>query len=266
MQKQKLYIIKIGGNVINSEEKLKRFLHSFSSIQEKKILIHGGGKIVDELSKKMGVKQEMVNGRRITDAQTLELTTMVYAGLLNKNIVALLQANGTNAIGLSGTDGNCITTKKRKDDEIDFGFVGDIMAESVNTSFFSVLMNAGIVPVVCSITHDGNGQLLNTNADTLSSALAAAFAREYEVQLNYCFEKNGVLLNPEDNDSMIDFISSEEYKSLLANKIVSEGMIPKLDNAFAAIKNGVETVVIGHADELLNAINKKQNAGTYLIA
>ncbi|CAN5284061.1 acetylglutamate kinase [soil metagenome] len=264
MKKQKLFIIKIGGNVINDEQKLGKFLESFSLIEGKKMLVHGGGKVLNELAEKTGITQEMVNGRRVTDGETLKLATMVYAGLINKNIVAQLQFMQINAIGLSGADGNCITTVKRKNLETDFGFVGDINEESVNTGFLSILLKENIVPVICSITHNGNGQLLNTNADTISAALAISFGNEFDVHLNYCFEKKGVLKNQDDESTLLDSISIAEYEQLLQDGIVSDGMIPKLENAFDAIRNGVNAVVIGHADELINTINKRKNAGTYL--
>lgn len=263
---EKLYIIKIGGSVIDDEKALERFIISFSAIEGKKVLVHGGGKFVDALAEKLGVKQQMVNGRRITDAETLKLTAMVYAGLLNKQLVASLQNNGVNALGLSGADGNVITAVKRNITEHDFGFVGDVEARDINTTFISLLLNSNIVPVFCSLTHDGGGQLLNTNADTLASSIAVAMAKEYTVQLNYCFEKKGVLRDVADENSLIPVVSATNYKSLLAQGVVSKGMIPKLDNAFNAIKNGVETVVIAHADELVNTVNKKENAGTYLVA
>jgi acetylglutamate kinase len=266
MHKKKLYIVKIGGNVINNEAALKHFVTEFSSVKGLKLLVHGGGRLLDVLAQKLGIPQQMVDGRRITDADTLNLASMVYAGSINKNIVALLQSAGSNAIGLSGADMNCIKAEKRIHPTHDFGYVGDIKAGGVNAAMISLLLENGLVPVFCSITHDGKGQLLNTNADTLSSAIAIALADIYDVQLHYCFEKKGVLRQAEDDSSLIDEISAEHYQTLLQEKVVTAGMIPKLDNAFAAIGKGVSTVVIGHANELLNAIDKKEHAGTYLVA
>jgi acetylglutamate kinase len=266
MQKENLYIVKVGGNVINDEKKLKSFLTDFSSIKDRKLLIHGGGKILDELSKKLEIPQEMINGRRKTDADTLKLATMVYGGLLNKNIVAQLQAIGNNAIGLTGADANCIKASKRINKEFDFGFVGDIEPEGVNSNFITTLLENNITPVFCSITHDNAGQLFNTNADTMAATLAIALNKKYNVHLNFCFEKKGVLKNAEDDNSVLSTISTDEYSTLLQQEIIIKGMIPKLDNAFNAAKRGVNSVAITHADELLNTINKKENVGTHLIA
>ncbi len=263
---QPLYIIKIGGNVINDEQKLKQFLLLVSAISERKIIVHGGGKLMDKLAKKLRIQQQMIDGRRVTDADTLQLATMVYAGLINKKIVALLQANSNNAIGLSGADNNCIEAKKRINAQHDFGFVGDIVNDGINVPFISTLLESSITPVFCSITHDNNGQLFNTNADTLAAALAMAMTKKYEVRLNYFFEKKGVMKNVDDENSIIASISTNEYQQLLKQKMVSAGMIPKLDNAFDAIKNGVKGVIIAHADDILNIINNNENVGTHLIA
>ncbi len=262
----KVYIIKIGGNIIDNPQALEKFLTDFSKIPAAKILVHGGGKLATELAKQLNVPQEMVNGRRITDGETLKITTMVYAGLINKQIVALLQANKTNAIGLSGADGNSIQSGKRKVADIDYGFVGDLNAKSINADFISSLLKLNIVPVFSAITHDGTGQLLNTNADTISSALAVGLSALYDVQLNYCFEKKGVLKNVDDDDSVIETITPQHYKQLLQEGIISKGMIPKLDNAFEAIQKGVKSVVIAHANDLLNTIHENKHAGTKLIA
>ncbi|MES2655898.1 MAG: acetylglutamate kinase [Bacteroidota bacterium] len=263
---QALYIIKIGGNIINHEVKLKHFISLVSTIKARKIIVHGGGKLVDELALKLGIEQQMIDGRRVTDTKTLELTTMVYAGLINKKIVALLQANSNNAIGLSGADNNCIRAKKRTHAKHSFGWVGDIEEGGINTSFISTLLEINMLPVFCSITHDKNGQLLNTNADTLASALAVAMSAKYKVHLNYCFEKKGVMADMNDDSSVIPTISASKYKQLVKNKLVSAGMIPKLDNAFAAVEKGVSSVVILHADDILNVINNNKNVGTQLIA
>ena len=264
--KKKLFIVKIGGNVIDDEQSRKKFLFNFSKIKERKILVHGGGKIASELAEKLGISQEIVNGRRITNAETLKIVTMVYAGLLNKQIVALLQSNNVNAIGLSGADMNCIKAVKRMNLEIDFGFVGDIIENGVNPELISSLIENNLTPVFCSVTHDGKGQLLNTNADTIASALAISFSYNYDVQLNFCFEKNGVLKNIEDANSVIETMTKTEYKKLLEEGIISKGMIPKLDNSFEALNKGVKKVVIGHSGKLNTMISENKIDGTVLIA
>ncbi len=260
-----LYIIKIGGNVINNPEKLQEFLHSAASIAGNKIIVHGGGKLVDELANKLGIKQQMIDGRRITDAQTLDVATMVYAGLINKKVVAQLQANGNNAVGLTGADNNCIQASKRINSTHDYGFVGDVIENGINTSFLSTLLKDKIVPVFCSITHDNQGQLFNTNADTMASILATGMAPFYDVKLIYCFEKKGVLQDVNDDNSAIPIIPLNEYDGLKKSGVVYQGMIPKLDNAFAAINQGVKSVVIVHADDLLACVNNNKNVGTTLI-
>lgn len=262
---KKLYIIKIGGNIIDDSVALEKFLVNFSKIEELKILVHGGGKVASELAKRMGVSQAMVNGRRITDSETLKITAMVYAGLINKQVVALLQSHKVNAIGLSGADANIIKTEKRKVEDIDYGYVGDVSSSGINSDMLSAFLGMNLVPVFSAITHDGAGQLLNTNADTIASVLAVALSEKYNVQLNYCFEKNGVLENIEDDNSVIKTITKTKYKQLLQEGVVSKGMIPKLDNAFSAIQNGVSSVVIANADELINTI-QNEHSGTTLIA
>jgi acetylglutamate kinase len=263
---KKLYIVKIGGNIIDHPAKLESFLSDFSKVEGKKVLIHGGGKLATELAEKLGIVQQMVDGRRITDAETLKITAMVYAGLINKQIVASLQAKGVNAVGLSGADGNAIKAVKRKVTTIDYGFVGDMLDNSVNTDFLSNLLENNFAPVFSAITHNGEGQLLNTNADTIASVLATALAKKYDVQLNYCFEKKGVLKNVDDDNSVIETITQANYKQLLNEGIISKGMIPKLDNAFDAIQKGVKSVVIAHADDLINTTKENDPAGTRLIA
>ncbi|MES2764784.1 MAG: acetylglutamate kinase [Bacteroidota bacterium] len=263
---EKLYVVKIGGNVIDDENLLHSFLKEFAAIPGKKILVHGGGKVASELGKKLGIEPKMVDGRRITDAETLDVVVMVYAGLLNKKVVAQLQANSCDAIGLSGADGNCITAEKRKIKDIDYGFVGDILAEKINTEFFKNLLLKNITPVMSPIMHDGSGQLLNTNADTVASALAIALTKLYEVQLIYCFEKRGVLKDVDDENSLIAQITKSEYDVLKRDGVVSKGMIPKLDNAFDAIEKGVKSVVIGDAKFLKSMIEQNENAATKLVA
>ncbi|SFG55348.1 N-acetylglutamate kinase [Pedobacter insulae] len=245
-----LTIIKIGGNVIDNSENLHQFLLDFTALPGDKILVHGGGKIATELGKSLGIEAKMVDGRRITDIETLRVVTMVYAGLINKNMVAQLQAKGCNAIGLSGADGNVIKARKRAVKTIDYGYVGDLDENSVNTTTLSSLLDGGLTPVLCAITHDGDTQLLNTNADTIASAVAVAMAAHYETILVYCFEKKGVLKDVDIEDSVVREIKADDFESLQAEGIVAGGMIPKLHNAFEAIKKGVSAVYIGKADEL----------------
>lgn len=246
----KLYIIKIGGNVIDNSENLHKFLKDFSSLKGYKILVHGGGKIATQLSETLGIEPKLVDGRRITDIETLRVVTMVYGGLVNKNIVAQLQKFNTNAIGLTGADGDFIRAKKRPVKTIDYGFVGDIDENSINPQNLKNLMEGGFIPVFCALTHDGQGQLLNTNADTIASALAIALSELYNTTLIYCFEKKGVLKDINDDESLIHDIDPQYYNELKLQQIIHSGMLPKLDNAFAAISCGVEGVIIGHSDDL----------------
>ncbi|MBB6273743.1 acetylglutamate kinase [Pedobacter cryoconitis] len=247
---KQLTVIKIGGNVIDNSEKLHQFLVDFTALPGDKILIHGGGKIATELGTSLGIEPKLVDGRRITDIETLRVVTMVYGGLINKNMVAQLQARGCNAIGLSGADGNVIRAVKRPVKEIDFGFVGDLDENSVSVTTLDSLLKSQLVPVLCAITHDGESQLLNTNADTIASAVAVAMSSVYETRLVYCFEKKGVLKDVEDENSLVTEIKREDFERLQTEGIVSGGMIPKLHNAFEAIRQGVKTVYIGKADEL----------------
>lgn len=247
---KQLTIIKIGGNVIDNSANLHQFLLDFTALPGDKILVHGGGKIATELGESLGVEAKMVEGRRITDIETLRIVTMVYAGLINKNMVAQLQAKGSNAIGLTGADGNIIKAKKRPVKEIDYGFVGDLDENSVSSTTLDSLLKAGLVPVLCAITHDGDTQLLNTNADTIASSVAVAMSALYETRLVYCFEKKGVLKDVNDDDSVVREIKANEFEGLKADGTVQGGMIPKLHNAFEAIKKGVSAVYIGKADEL----------------
>lgn len=250
-----LYVIKIGGNVIDDPAKLSRFLKDFAGLQGNKILIHGGGKIATKLAEDLGIQSKMVEGRRITDADSLRVVAMVYAGLINKNIVAELQADSCNAIGLAGADGNMIRAKKRplkkvNGEDIDYGFVGDVDKDSVKADAISWLLEAGFTPVFSAITHDGNGQLLNTNADTIASVIAVSMSNLYSTSLVYCFEKTGVLRNIDDELSVIRTIDPAQYQELKGEGTIHTGMIPKLDNAFDAIREGVKQVCIGHADAL----------------
>ena len=241
--KQKLSIIKIGGNIIEDQEFLSQFLKLFAQMEGNKILVHGGGKRATEFGKRLGIESKMVDGRRITDAKSLELVVMVYAGLVNKNIVAELQANNSNAIGLSGADANTVIAVKRPVNKIDFGFVGDIIA--VNSDSISKLLSAEFAPVFCALTHDRHGQLFNTNADTIASEVAIAMSRDYDTTLYYCFEKKGVLRSIKDEDSVIQKIDRQIYEELKQKKIVADGMLPKLENCFHALNKNVQRVCIG---------------------
>lgn len=239
---ERLTVVKVGGKVVENKESLEELLKQFSMIRGKRILVHGGGMLATSLAEKLGIETQMVEGRRITDAATLEVVTMVYAGLVNKTIVAGLQAKGCNSIGLTGADLNVIRAVKRPVKTVDYGFVGDIMG--VNTSELRILLNEEVVPVVAPITHDGRGQLLNTNADTIAADLAIELSNYYTVNLFYCFEKKGVLLNPDDDNSVIPELNYDRFKELQAQGAIKEGMIPKLDNGFSAMKNGVSQVLI----------------------
>lgn len=249
-----LKIIKIGGNIIENPIALTLFLEQFSTLPNPKILVHGGGKLATELANKMQVKANMVNGRRITDAETLDIITMMYAGKINKNIVATLQANSCNAIGFTGADANSITSVKRPVKEIDYGFVGDVV--SVNTKILETLLKEEITPVFCAITHDKKGQLLNTNADTIAAQIAISFADKFKTELYYCFEKNGVLYDVNNEDSVIQNINTKNYNELLNAKIISDGMLPKLDNCFEAVNKNVNKVCIGKPEMLFQPQSK----------
>lgn len=245
---EKLSIIKIGGNIIEDETSLNDFLKLFANLEGKKILVHGGGKRATHVSSKLGIESKMINGRRITDAETLEVITMVYGGLVNKNIVAKLQSLNIDAIGLTGADINSIKSEKRPVTEIDFGFVGDV--KQVASNSIDKLIKADFTPVFCAITHDGNGQLLNTNADTITSTIAVGMSKIYETSIYYCFELNGVLRHFNDKNSVFKVINFKTYQELLDNKIITDGMIPKLDNCFDALNNGVSKVHIGNTSML----------------
>jgi acetylglutamate kinase len=244
--KQALHIVKIGGNIIDAPEALASFLANFASIPGFKLLVHGGGKIATSMAAELGIQSQMIEGRRVTDSESLKIVTMVYAGWINKSIVASLQALSTNAIGLAGPDGAFVVSKKRNPEPIDYGFVGDI--ESVNADGLTALIKNGLSPVFAPITADTKGQLLNTNADTMAQALAIALSNHFEVTLTYCFEKQGVLMDPNDDNSVISQINSANFAQLKADGIVSAGMIPKLENALKAISQGVHSVRLCHAD------------------
>ena len=287
-------VIKIGGNVVDNPELLKKFARDFAEMPGMKILVHGGGVMASQMQKAMGMIPQMIEGRRVTDEETLKVVTMVYAGWCNKNITALLQSERCNAIGLSGADGNAIKAAKRapmkvmnqetgEEMMVDYGYVGDVTADSVNAKFLYSLLERGITPVLCAINHDGEGNLLNTNADTIASSVATAMAnyryrspREvcckcedcthcsddgrltHIVNLIYCFEKDGVLYDKDDDTSVIPEINEEYFAQLKAEGRVADGMIPKLSNAFKAISNGVNKVIIKHA------LNLNSNIGTTL--
>ncbi|MCR5886850.1 acetylglutamate kinase [Hymenobacter sp. J193] len=242
-----LKIFKIGGGIIDDERQLRQFLRELAQVPGRKLLVHGGGKGASQMLRDLGIEPQMVEGRRITDAATLDIVTMFYAGKTNKQVVSLLQAEGVNALGLSGADGNAIRAVKRPVKDIDYGFVGDLPVDAVNAELIGQLLEMHLTPVFCAITHDGAGQLLNTNADTIASTLAQALAVQYEVELHFCFEKDGVLRDIKDEASVIPQITAAEYQQLKAEGVIAAGMVPKLDSAFAALEAGVERVVIENA-------------------
>lgn len=243
-------VVKIGGNVIDNEAALERFVADFAAIEGQKVLVHGGGKLATRLAEKLEIPTTMIDGRRVTDNQTLDVVTMVYAGLVNKKVVAMLQAADCNAIGLSGADANVIKATRRAAKPIDFGFVGDISVEGVDADFILSLTQRGVVPVFCSIMHDGAGTLLNCNADSVASAVAVALAQKAETELVFCFEKAGVMTDIDNPDSVIAEIRPQSYKTLLADGVVNKGMIPKIDGAFRALECGVKVVTIKHSAQL----------------
>ena len=256
--KKKITVIKVGGKIVEEPASLAALLDRFAAVEGAKVLIHGGGRSATKIAERLGIESKMVGGRRITDADTLQVVTMVYGGLVNKNIVAGLQARGVNALGLTGADCNIIRAHKRPVGEVDYGFVGDV--DYADGQMLGKLIEQGIVPIVAPLTHDGNGNLLNTNADTMAAETAKGLAKLYDVTLTYCFEFPGVMRNPDDAESLIATIDKASYKQLLADGTVSGGMIPKIDNAFNAIDNGVSQVVITRADAI------DGNSGTHIVA
>lgn len=248
---ERITVIKIGGNVIDNPAALARFVQDFAAMEGAKILIHGGGKLATRLAERMEVPVQMVDGRRITDKATLDIVTMVYAGLVNKQLVAALQAAGCNALGLSGADGNIVRAHRRAPSPIDYGFVGDI--DTVDSALLETLLEAGITPVFSAIMHDGEGALLNCNADSVATAVALGAAAVAPTDLVFCFEKRGVLRDADDDNSVIDRITPENYQTLKAEGAVKGGMIPKIENALKAVAQGVQSVCIKHADDLLHA-------------
>lgn len=258
----RLFIIKIGGNVLDNPESLKKFLGDFAKLRGKRILIHGGGKIATRIGDQLGIKSVYVNGRRITDEPTRDLVTMVYGGLVNKQIVSALQHLGCNALGLTGADANVIPAVKRPVKEIDYGFAGDIRPATVNTSLLKGLLEADLVPVFAPLTH-AEGSMLNTNADTIASVLAVSLSAYYSVRLIYCFEKKGVLRDVNDLDSVIHHMPGSVYRDLLAKKALVDGILPKLENAYAAIAAGVKEVLIGEAGDIIKNTGE-QTEGTLI--
>lgn len=252
--KKKLSVLKIGGSLIEEEKVLDEFLSNFAKLDGLKILVHGGGKLATQLATQLGIETKMKDGRRITDAETVKVITMVYGGLVNKTIVAKLQAHNCNALGLSGADLNSIQSVKRPVEDIDYGFVGDV--EKVNSRMLSLLLNNAVSPVFCAITHDKNGQLLNTNADTIASEIAIALSRDFETDLYYCFEKQGVLMDVNDENSVIEHIDSKKYRQLKEDKIIADGMLPKLHNCFNALDRNVSKVCIGSI-KMISGQNQK---------
>ena len=251
--KDKLTVVKIGGKLLDNKQVLNKFLDNFSKIKEKKILIHGGGIIASEYLNKLGISPKLVEGRRITDKKTLDVVIMTYAGLLNKKIVSILQSYSCNSVGLSGSDCNIILANKREIRKIDYGFVGDI--KKINTKIIEDFLRLKITPVLCSLSHDGKGQILNTNADSIASNISFELSKKYDVTLKYCFEKKGVLANQKKSNSIRKNISKSDFNSLKQNKTVYDGMIPKLENCFLALENGVKNVLVGNPDILINEKN-----------
>ncbi|MBQ1582680.1 MAG: acetylglutamate kinase [Prevotella sp.] len=256
---EKLTIVKVGGAVVEDESQLSQLLANFSAIPGKKLLVHGGGRRATKVASELGIESKMINGRRITDAKMLEVVTMVYGGLVNKNLVARLQAHGVNALGLTGADIDVIRSHKRPvKDGIDYGFVGDV--DRANGEMLNTLIQAGITPVIAPLTHDGQGNILNTNADTMASETAKALASYFDVTLIFAFEKAGVLQDPDDDNSVIPVINRDLYNQYVEKGIISGGMMPKIENALAAIEAGVKRVII----TLSTAING--NSGTVIQA
>lgn len=258
----RLFIVKIGGNVLDDAVAQERFLRDFADIQGHTLLVHGGGKIATSVGNRLGIESKYVNGRRITDAQTLDLVTMVYGGLVNKQIVARLQGMGCNAIGVTGADGNLIQAVKRMVKEVDYGFAGDVTPDGVNVPLLKSLLDQEVVPVFAPLTH-GSGHMLNTNADTIASVLAIALSAWFDVRLIFCFEKKGVLRDVSREDSVIHHLPESLYRTLLAQQALADGILPKLENAYSAIHSGVKEVLIGDAGELIRNTGREP-AGTLI--
>ena len=246
--KEKLTVIKVGGKIVEEEATLNQLLNDFAAIKGHKVLVHGGGRSATKLAAQLGIESQMVNGRRITDAETLKVVTMVYGGLVNKNIVAGLQAKGVNAIGLTGADMNVIRSVKRPVKDVDYGFVGDV--EKVDAKLLGTLIHQGIVPVMAPLTHDGKGSMLNTNADTIAGETAKALAQLFDVTLVFCFEKKGVLRDENNDESVIPVITPPDFEEYVSQGVIQGGMIPKLENSFSAINAGVSQVIITQASAI----------------
>ncbi|XOD69218.1 MAG: acetylglutamate kinase [Flavobacteriales bacterium AspAUS03] len=251
-----IQVLKIGGKLIEDESLLRASLKAFHALKGNKVLIHGGGKAATTLSQRLGIYPQLIDGRRVTDQETLDIVTMTYAGLINKKIVVRLQALGCHALGLSGADANLIRSIRRPVREIDYGHVGDLENDSVDVSVLDALFEQGLVPVLCALTHDGRGGLLNTNADTIASAVAISLARGYEVSLHYGFEKRGVLRDPTDQDSFFPWIDEQSFLRFKEEKIITDGMIPKLENAFKTLRSGVSQVTVGRPESLADSTNR----------
>lgn len=254
---EKITVIKVGGKIVEDSASLNTLLDNFSKVEGYKILVHGGGRSATKMAERLGIESRMVNGRRITDKDMLEIVTMVYGGLVNKNIVSLLQARGLNAIGLTGADLNVIHSVKRQVADIDYGFVGDV--KHVNGGVLSSLIKQQIIPVMAPLTHNGKGQLLNTNADTIAGETAKSLVPFFDVTLMYCFEKKGVLSDENDDDSVINHINTQEFIQLVKDGVIQGGMIPKIENSLEAVRQGVSKVIITHADNI-----GKGNEGTVI--
>jgi len=264
MARERLRIFKIGGKVVEDDEQLSSFLKAFALFKERKMLIHGGGKWVTEMCQRLGYEVNMIDGRRITDANTLEVVKMMLAGVANKNIVSKLQGFGSNAIGLTGADGNAILANKRPIKEgIDYGFVGDV--NKINVKVINSLVRNDLVPVFAALTHDGKGQLFNTNADTIASAVAVGMSGDYDVELNYCFELNGVLEDIKAPNSVIPVINQSNYQDLKQNSTINAGMIPKIDNAFDALEAGVNAVRIMNSRQIEKLTQPEKLVGTLIL-
>lgn len=254
--KSVLKIVKTGGKLIEDKARFQEFLKDFSAMEGPKVLVHGGGNFATEVATKLGYETKMLDGRRITDANSMQVITMVYAGLISKNIVAGLQKMGSNAVGLCGADGKSVISKKRPVKEVDYGYVGDI--EEINVAFISSLLEQDIIPVFSAISYSDDGEILNTNADSIAAEISKAMSREYETELYYCFEKKGVLADAQDDDSVIEVLDKEKYQELVEKKIISDGMLPKLHNCFQALENGVSTIYLGDSGLLQkNSIHTK---------
>lgn len=259
---EKLTVIKIGGNVIDDPVTLQKLLGDMAVVDGRKILVHGGGKLATELSTRLGVETKMVDGRRITDEETIKIVTMTYAGFINKSIVARLQAYSCHAIGLSGVDMGLVPAVKRAVKDVDYGWVGDVQTDKVNVAMLKTLVDAGVTPVIAPISCTAEGQLLNINADTIAQSIAVAMSTAYDTLLVYCFERKGVLANVDKSDSVIALIKVAQVEALKSDGTISSGMIPKIDNACKAIRDGVEQVVIGHSDDIIPITKGQSGYGT----